>query len=407
MQVFSNISSKSYAGTQRVSSKIGTTENLGDFLQDWFTGGIGGPVDVIGSSFDVLENAEDGVVQVYTELGIEPPTYDSDPVFIPVASFIHGDDENEIYWFHPNHLGSTSYITNLLGEVSQHMEYFAFGETFVEEHRSSNNSPYKYNGKELDEETGWYYYGARYYDPRGSVWLSVDPLANVDYLMNNEAYINGEHNGGVFNSLNHNSYGYTYQNPVIYVDPNGKQTIAPTLGRISTRTGFDLSWQLTIPRSPVIPKIPFIPNVELIRPLFPSSPNAPRIANVDDFDWGAIDMGNTKTWPSPPIEGKLSEGNPSKLKPRQRGEKSLYDEKGGEWRPHKPDKYHPRGHWDYKSKGTNQEWQNIYPDFIIPDSSPFLDKIKIKYEKWKFERKLEEYKNQMEVYDKYIKDNFT
>ncbi|MFA7688217.1 MAG: RHS repeat-associated core domain-containing protein [Moheibacter sp.] len=105
------------------------------------------------------------------------------------------------------------------------MEYFAFGETFVEEHRSSNNSPYKFNGKELDEETGWYYYGARYYDARTSIWLSVDPLANVDYLMNDEAYINGEHNGGVFNSFNHNSYGYCYQNPVILIDPNGKQVV--------------------------------------------------------------------------------------------------------------------------------------------------------------------------------------
>lgn len=215
-----------YAGTQRVSSKIGTTENLGDFLQDWYTGGTGGPVDVVGSSHGVLANAEEGVVQVYTELGIDPPTYESDPVFIPVASFIHGDDEIEHYFFHPDHLGSTSYITNLAGEVSQHMEYFAFGETFVEEHRSSNNSPYKFNGKELDEETGWYYYGARYYSARESFWLSVDPLANVDYIMNKEAYINGEHNGGIFNSFNHNSYGYCYQNPLIYFDPNGKQSLA-------------------------------------------------------------------------------------------------------------------------------------------------------------------------------------
>src|SRR5690606_830647 len=73
-----------YAGTQRVSSKIGTTENLGDFLQDWLTQGTGGPVDAIGSSMDVLENAEEGVVQVYTELGIEPPAYESSPTFIPV-----------------------------------------------------------------------------------------------------------------------------------------------------------------------------------------------------------------------------------------------------------------------------------------------------------------------------------
>src|SRR5690606_41727189 len=112
--------------------------------------------------------------------------------------------ENEIYWFHPDHLGSTSYITNALGEVSQHMEYFAFGETFVEEHRSSNNSPYKFNGKELDEDTGWYYYGARYYDTRVSVWLSVDPLAEQTMT----------------------PYQYGYKNPIKYVDPVGRNPTA-------------------------------------------------------------------------------------------------------------------------------------------------------------------------------------
>jgi hypothetical protein len=44
--------------------------------------------------------------------------------------------------------------------------------------------------------------------------------------MNDEAYINGEHNGGVFNSFNHNSYAYTYQNPLRYIDPNGKQNVS-------------------------------------------------------------------------------------------------------------------------------------------------------------------------------------
>ncbi|SMC46161.1 RHS repeat-associated core domain-containing protein [Moheibacter sediminis] len=200
-----------YAGTQRVSSKIGTTENLGDFLQDWFTGGIGGPVDVVGSSNQVIVNAEQGVIQVYDELGIDTPEYNSNPVFYPVQSFTHGATENEIYWFHPDHLGSTSYITNVLGEVSQHMEYFAFGETFVEEHRSSNNSPYKFNGKELDEETGWYYYGARYYDARTSVWLSVDPLA--------EKY------------PNISPYAYCAQNPIVFIDPDGERIIfVPGLG---------------------------------------------------------------------------------------------------------------------------------------------------------------------------------
>jgi len=37
-------------------------------------------------------------------------------------------------------------------------------------------NPYKFNAKELDSETGLYYYGARYYNPRLSIWYGVDPL---------------------------------------------------------------------------------------------------------------------------------------------------------------------------------------------------------------------------------------
>lgn len=67
---------------------------------------------------------------------------------------------------------------------------------------------------------------------------------------------------------------------------------------------------------------------------------------------------DTKTWPRPPIHGKLREGLPSRIKPRKRGEKSLYDENGGEWRYDVGDKYH-NPHWNYKPSGNNQEWQNI------------------------------------------------
>ncbi|WP_181951005.1 RHS repeat-associated core domain-containing protein [Apibacter raozihei] len=76
----------------------------------------------------------------------------------------------------------------------------------------------------MGEETGLYYYGARYYNPRESVWLSTDPLSGYNPMMEFEHYIDGEHNGGVYNSFNHNTYGYCYQNPVLYVDPNGKQS---------------------------------------------------------------------------------------------------------------------------------------------------------------------------------------
>jgi hypothetical protein len=45
-----------------------------------------------------------------------------------------------------------------------------FGETWVSEHKNTEKLPYLFTSKELDEDTGLYYFGARYYDPRTSVW---------------------------------------------------------------------------------------------------------------------------------------------------------------------------------------------------------------------------------------------
>ncbi|WP_369808802.1 RHS repeat domain-containing protein [Parabacteroides sp. Marseille-P3160] len=72
------------------------------------------------------------------------------------------------YYYHSDHLGSASLITNLDGEIVQHIEYVPFGEVFIEERNNKWNTPYLFNAKELDEETGLYYYGARYYDPKVS-----------------------------------------------------------------------------------------------------------------------------------------------------------------------------------------------------------------------------------------------
>lgn len=106
--------------------------------------------------------------------------------------------ENLQFFYHPDHLGSSSFITNLDGEVVQHIEYVPFGEVFIEERNNIWNTPYLFNAKEFDEETGLYYYGARYYDPRLSLWMSTDPMQ--------EKY------------PSHTSYNYTYNNPIKYID---------------------------------------------------------------------------------------------------------------------------------------------------------------------------------------------
>jgi RHS repeat-associated protein len=94
-------------------------------------------------------------------------------------SLLAEDPEYEVsqYYVHPDHLGSASFITDINGETYQHVEYLPFGEVFTEERNTEQDRfTYLYNAKELDEMTGLYYFGFRYYDSRINMFLGVDPL---------------------------------------------------------------------------------------------------------------------------------------------------------------------------------------------------------------------------------------
>jgi RHS repeat-associated protein len=123
--------------------------------------------------------------------------------------------ENHQFFFHTDHLGSSSYVTDEHANLTEHLEYFAFGETWVNEHPAQPTPvPYQYGAKEFDEETGFYYFGARYYNPRTNLWQSPDP-ALPDYL-------DGAHSGGVHQPFNLAPYTYSHNNPVKLTDPDGE-----------------------------------------------------------------------------------------------------------------------------------------------------------------------------------------
>ena len=97
---------------------------------------------------------------------------------------------------------------------------------------------------EMDEETGLYYYGARYLDPKYSRWLSGDPALS-DYIpkapIDDEAKKHNENlpgMGGVFNVVNLHLYHYAGNNPVKYTDPDGKVSQSKEVNRIER----NLSW---------------------------------------------------------------------------------------------------------------------------------------------------------------------
>jgi RHS repeat-associated protein len=110
----------------------------------------------------------------------------------------------ELYFYHSDYLGHTEYITDAGGYPYQYFYYTPFGESLVTQHANTGgySSSFRFNAKELDEETGNYYYGARYYNPRWSIWLGVDPLAG--------------------RGPNLTPYAFTHNNPIILVDPDGQ-----------------------------------------------------------------------------------------------------------------------------------------------------------------------------------------
>ncbi|MBR4453577.1 MAG: RHS repeat-associated core domain-containing protein [Bacteroidales bacterium] len=131
------------------------------------------------------------------------------PPFIDVNALQPTGTPNDIYYYHPNHLGSTSFVTDQNQTITQGFLYAPFGEITTEYNVNFGSSvipKYSFNAKELDEETGMYYYEARYYAP--PTFTSRDPLFEKYFWIS--------------------PYAYCANNPVKYVDPSGEEVSTHT-----------------------------------------------------------------------------------------------------------------------------------------------------------------------------------
>jgi len=146
------------------------------------------------------------------------------------------EPELERYFYHMDHIGSSSWITDAGGDANQHLQpacrrgrYLPFGESFISQRVSSYDVRYKFTGKERDSETGFDYFGARYYDSDLSVWLSVDPMASTPIAI----------------GASMSAYMNVAGNPVMLVDPNGMEHKPPKRKR---RKRFKMKTRRGIPR---------------------------------------------------------------------------------------------------------------------------------------------------------------
>ncbi|MBR4511391.1 MAG: hypothetical protein IKO59_01175 [Bacteroidales bacterium] len=112
-------------------------------------------------------------------------------------------NEGKNFYYHTNHLGSTAFVTDQNQNITQGFLYAPFGEITTEYAPSWQNGTlpkYSFNAKELDEETGMYYYEARYYKPQ--VFTSRDPMFEKKPWSS--------------------PYVYCKNNPIIMIDPDGR-----------------------------------------------------------------------------------------------------------------------------------------------------------------------------------------
>jgi RHS repeat-associated protein len=116
------------------------------------------------------------------------------------------------YYFLKDHLGSVRVTVDVSGNVTSYDDFYPFGMTM--DGRSGNigsgDARYKYTTKERDAESGYDYFGARYYDARIGRWMAVDPLA--------EKY------------QGYSPYVYSMNQPTSSFDADGRFVISAVVG---------------------------------------------------------------------------------------------------------------------------------------------------------------------------------
>lgn len=115
-----------------------------------------------------------------------------------------------VLYYHPDHQGSTSVVTDAIGRVHENIAYHPFGETRSDDGTVINlKLKHKYTGQEMDKETGLYNYNARIYDPGLGRFLTPDSIVSDPS-----------------NPQSLNRYAYVMNNPMNYTDPTGHTCVS-------------------------------------------------------------------------------------------------------------------------------------------------------------------------------------
>jgi RHS repeat-associated protein len=109
-------------------------------------------------------------------------------------------------YLHPDHLGGTNVATDESGEVVQTLDYYPYGSQRIAS--GTFDEQRKFAGHEYDAESDLTYSNARYYEHDIGRWMSQDPR-----------------DGDITNPQSLNTYAYSLNNPIKYLDPNGEVAV--------------------------------------------------------------------------------------------------------------------------------------------------------------------------------------
>jgi RHS repeat-associated protein len=123
------------------------------------------------------------------------------------------DSSGSVYYYFGDHLGTSRVITTNAGAICYDADFYPFGGERTITNTCAQN--YKFTGKERDSETGNDYFGARFYESNLGRFMSVDPSRKSANPSDPQGW---------------NRYAYTLNNPLAFVDRNGKWPTSPHFG---------------------------------------------------------------------------------------------------------------------------------------------------------------------------------
>jgi RHS repeat-associated protein len=151
----------------------------------------------------------------------------SRPAFLPpgAAVFLQADSFGQlampapalrISYYHQDHLGSSSVVTDGAGELVEETAFYPFGHARHAFQPRQRNDPYQFTQKEQDRESGLHYFETRFLASALCRFITPDfKYAELDRLASDEFA------SFAARPQDLNLYAYVRNNPVRFVDPTG------------------------------------------------------------------------------------------------------------------------------------------------------------------------------------------